>query len=128
VARSVAENLKKDCRVRLASSANTMSVPYKPESRDFSKNQPARRSLIVNYPIPDYSKVKPKTNSYNTPTSGSEIKEVSSAVACCVFQMEASNLPGTGWKFLFYFLHFGFMLVSCLYLGSGSILYISIVR
>jgi hypothetical protein len=76
------------------------------------------RGLIVHYPTPDYSKVKPRTNSYNYPTNGGENK-VSGAVACCVIQMEVSNLPGTGWKFWFYFLQVGFMLVSCLYLGNG---------
>jgi hypothetical protein len=59
-------------RVSLASQA---SVPCKPESRDFRSKLPIRVRPILHYPMTDFSKVKPKVNAYNTPTTGSENRE-----------------------------------------------------
>jgi hypothetical protein len=86
-------------RVPFASPLVTMIVPPEPEPQGFTSNPPSQGRPIPHYPIPDFSKVKPRTNSYNTPDKGSENREVSGVVACCVVQIEGSNPNGMGWKF-----------------------------
>jgi hypothetical protein len=56
-----------------------MSVPSKPESQGFSSTQRAQTRLMVQYPLPDISQIKPGKNTFNTPTTGGENKEVSFA-------------------------------------------------
>ena len=90
-------NQKLDGQVRLASAANAKSASAKPDSPGFTSNQASRGRPILHYPTPDWSKVKAKTNSYNKPTTVSQNREVSSAVACCDVQMEESNPHGMGW-------------------------------
>jgi hypothetical protein len=85
--RSVAENLTVECRVRLPPPANATSGPWRPESFAYRDSLFPRGRPIVHYPIPDFSKVKPKTNSWNTPKTGGQKKEVSGAVTCGMVQM-----------------------------------------
>jgi hypothetical protein len=74
-----------------------MSVSPEQEYGDVTSNQHARKSSILKCLEFDFSKIEPGNNSFNTPTTGGENK-VSAAVACCMDQMEAGNLPSTGWK------------------------------
>jgi hypothetical protein len=97
--RSVADNQNLNSRVKLASPSNATSVPSKPQSRGVTSKQPLRGRPILHYPMPDLSKVKARVNTYITASNGSENREVSSAVACRVVQMEARNPDGMGWKF-----------------------------
>jgi hypothetical protein len=99
VIRIVAGKQKLDGQERLESSANAMSASSKPESRGFSMKKLLRGFAILHHPMPDLSNVKPKTSSYNTPKNGSENREVSGVVACCVVQIERSNPHGMEWKF-----------------------------
>jgi hypothetical protein len=95
VAPSVTANPARDVRVRFTPPA---SVPSKPEFRDLRSREPLRGRPILHYPMPDFSKVKPKVNTYNTPRPGSKDREVSDSVACIVLQMETSNPSVIGWK------------------------------
>jgi hypothetical protein len=83
-----------DARVKLASPANIISVLSKPESHAFTSNQLSRGLPILHYPKPDFSKIKPKTNSWNTPKFGGRIKEVSFAATCRMVQMKGNQMPG----------------------------------
>jgi hypothetical protein len=78
VAPSLTANPARDVRVRFAPPA---SVPSKPEFRDLRSKEPLRGRPNLHYPMPDFSKVKPKVNTYNTTRPGSEDREVSGAVA-----------------------------------------------
>jgi hypothetical protein len=85
-----------DARVKLASPANTANVPSKPESRAFTSKQLLRGFPILHYPKPDYSKIKPRINTNNTPIIRSGNSEVSGAVPFRMVQNETSNPPGIG--------------------------------
>jgi hypothetical protein len=94
VARFVAENPITNDRVGLPSPANTVSAPSKTESGGFARKQSLRDRPLLDYPMPDYSKVKPKVNTYlyNTPIKGSGNKEVSGVVTYCMIQMKRGTL------------------------------------
>jgi hypothetical protein len=85
-----------DGRKKLESPANIIGVLYRQEYRGFTGTQALRSRSPLHYPTPDFSKIKPRVNTYNTPISGSGNRKVSSAVACFVVQVEASNPPGIG--------------------------------
>jgi hypothetical protein len=110
------------------SPSNSTSVSRNPGFRDLTSKEPLRGRPIVNYPIPDYSKLRPKVNTNITACSGNENREVSSAVACCVVQTEARNPHGMGCNFWFYLLYVAFVPVWIFYLGNGWNILTSIVR
>jgi hypothetical protein len=64
-----------DCHVRAASAMNNISVPSKPESRGFSRNQPNRSSQVLHYPRPDFSEVQAKVTTWRSPNISGENKK-----------------------------------------------------
>jgi hypothetical protein len=97
VPRSVAENPTIDRRARIAPPANTTSGPLKTGTFAYRESLFPRGRRVVDYPIPDFSKIKPKVNTnLRNLKKDEEGKTVSCAVTCSVVQMEERNSPVTG--------------------------------
>jgi hypothetical protein len=64
----------------IAIAAGTTSVFLKPGYKASRQNQFLKGRPILSYPIPDYTKVKPKTNTYKSQKSGSQNIQVSGVV------------------------------------------------
>jgi hypothetical protein len=72
----------------IASASNSMIKNTKPETQGFTSNKHARSHNVRIYPIPTYSNIKPKVDTWlRIPKTDGEEKEVSGAVTCSVVQM-----------------------------------------
>jgi hypothetical protein len=99
----------KDSRAKFPPQAkNTNAFEKSGNSRALEHNMRPKGRPILNYPLPDYTKVKPKTNTYNRPKTGSQNIQVSSVVTYKLARYRLEDL--------IQFVHDGFVTCSILIL------------